>query len=106
MFPQIKQDISSQRLVRTNLQVTRTVDGVLHSTQTYPEIKYDFKLVFKNITLAEKEEILQHFITNRANSFEFIWDGDGQIYVVQYAKDPTEQPVNHLWDVVVELCQL
>lgn len=105
-YPSLGQTMGSEPEIVDDVRIERATNGTLRGRALWPAQKRRFRIEHNGVAPAERDAVLSFYATHRATTFEFTWAGDGQVYVVVFARTPQHRPIGGLlWRVTCDLVE-
>ena len=103
-FPSINQSFGTVVSPAHGIVTDVAEDGTTHSRVMFGGPKYRINAEYKSLSTADKDSIMNHFMTNVSAVFKWTFDADGSQYNVIYTEAPAPVMVGpNQWDVSVSL---
>lgn len=103
-YPALIQVVGSKELLDDGTVVERAVSGKVRLQTFYSQTRGSFVVVHEVYT-PDKETLLAFYVTNKFQSVDFVWQGDGITYPCRFGGAPQAVPIqgDGYWQITVQL---
>ena len=96
MYPDLPQHPDSRKINISGITVGRAMSGSLRKRITFAATKHEFNITHE-VNTNDRDVLLAHYEQTKNLTFDFIWHGDNQTYIVTYVAPPDVQYIGYNW---------